>query len=118
MGKTEITCILIDKEEGLFISILDEVYGYVELRVNDKSPFGYPIDEINQGDVFTITHETKPGTIYYKVDTGEIYQYVKILENKALMEYMNKYYSDELSRIDLHQRVEELREKKIDKIIK
>lgn len=118
MERSEIVCILIDKEEEEFIAILDDESGYAELRLNDKNSFGYPIDEINQGDVFVITTETKPGTLYTRVDAGEIYRYTDILENKILMDYLDEYYSDEMALVDLHKRVEELRGSKIDKIIK
>ena len=115
--KTEVSCILINKEDELFISIIDEEVGYAELRKNDRKPFGYPLEEINQGDVFVVTTEVKPGTMYLRVDPGEIFRYTDILENKRLMDYINEYYSNEIALVDLHKRVEELRDNKIDKII-
>jgi len=116
--KTEISCILINKEEELFIAIIDEDFGYVELRKNDRSPFGYPLEEINQGYMFVVTTEVKPGTMICTVDPAEIFRYTDVLENKKLMDYINEYYSDEIALVDLHKRVEELRDNKIDKIIK
>lgn len=115
--KTEISCILINKEDELFISIIDEEVGYVELRKNDRKPFGYPLEEINQGYMFVVTTEVKPGTMICTVDPAEIFRYTDVLENKKLMDYINKYYSNEIALVDLHKRVEELRDNKIDKII-
>lgn len=115
--KTEISCILINKEDELFISIIDEVVGYAELRKNDRKPFGYPLEEINQGDVFVVTTEIKPGKMYLRVDPGEIFRYTDILENERLMSYINEYYSNEIALVDLHKRVQELRDNKIGKII-
>lgn len=115
--KTEISCILINKEDELFIAIVDEEVGYVELRKNDRSPFGYPLEEINQGYMFVVTTEVKPGTMICTVDPAEIFRYTDILENKKLMDYINEYYSNEIALVDLHKRVEELRDNKIDKII-
>lgn len=110
-------CILIDKEDELFIAVVDDEVGYAELRKNDKKPFGFPIEDIDQGDVFVITTDINPGTMYCRVDPGEIFRYTDILENKKLMDYLNEHYTNEISLIDLHKRVGELRDNKIDKII-
>lgn len=112
--KTEISCILLNKEDELFLAIIDEEAGYVELRKNDKKPFGYPLENIEPGYIFVVTTEVKPNTMICTIEPAEIFRYTDILKNKKLMDYIN---SNEIALVDLHKRVEELRDNKIEKII-
>ena len=112
---SEIVCILMNKAREEFIAIIDEDEGYAEFRVNDKKPFGYPLEQIKEGYVFVVTTEIVPGTMMCRVDEGDIFRYTKILSNKKLIEYMEEW--DEFNADILHKKVEELRNGKIETII-
>lgn len=112
---TEIVCILTNKEREEFIAIIDEE-GYAELRVNDKKPFGYPLELIEEGYVFVVTTEVIPGQMLCRVDEADIFRYTEILSNKKLLECLEEW--DEFDIDNLHKKVEELRNNKIETIIK
>lgn len=115
---SEIVCILTNKEKEEFITIVgvDEWDGYVEHRVNDRKPFGYPLELIEEGCIFIITTEITPGTMICRIDEGEISQYTKVLSNEKLINFLEDE-GYEVNIKNLHKRVEELRNKKIETVI-
>ena len=76
-----IMCILVDKKHGDFIGIIDQYHRAFELRTNDEDPFVLPFDDIEEGFMFIITHETKPGQLIVTVTEAEIADYYQLVND-------------------------------------
>ncbi len=124
MTDTEtIMCILVDKKHGDFIGIIDQYHRVFELRTNDKDPFGFPFDDIEEGFMFTITHETKPGQLIVTVTEAEISDYYELVNDTYAIDglYMwaeNKSSSKLIDTIEgLKGKIELLRNRKLNHLI-
>lgn len=128
IDKTEILCLLTDKKKGEFIAFIDEDSGYFETRRNDNKPFRYPFEEIEEGYMFVITTEVVPGTMLSTIGTmlstigkAEIFRYVDVIKNEILMNNLTEefrlWYQLDI-RDELNKKVEELRNNKIETIVK
>ena len=113
----EISCILINKEEGEYIIILDKDSGYTEFRRNNSYPFGLPISEIEEGCVFTIKTEYIQNGAIFRVEKADIFRYTEIVESQKLMETLHNYNIEKDMIDGLHNKIEKLRNNKIETIV-
>lgn len=123
--RSEIACILTDKgnsiEPETFIAIVDENDNYnnggIQQRINEK-PFGYPLQGIEQWSIFIVTTEVVPGTMTCTVKEAEVSKYRDILSNEKLIHFLEGvYFEEEFNVSKIHERMIELRNKKIENII-
>ena len=116
----EVTCLLVDKKESLFIGILDD--GNAELRLSDKDPFGMPFDNIEDGELFKFIRWTKPGSMVMQVVPCVVSEYTKISNNRKAMKSIDDHMKSVIEGYDffaeLPKKIESLRDKKIENIIK
>ena len=94
----------------------------VETRENEKYPFGLRLDDIEEGSLFTVTTETIPGQIITTVDViNDISKYTEILQNTEIINkiYASNNYLFAMEIVsNLHKRIQILRDRKINEIIK
>ena len=88
----------------------------IQLRRNDPGPFGFPLDEINPGEMFSIEIDTQPGQMTCSVYKCEPSEYTKLLSNELVISGIEKMCL--ITRADVEITAKKLRDTKIDTILK
>lgn len=121
MGKSRVTCLMMDSSVGEYLMIADPENNYVEYRMNNEPPFNWPLDGIVDGYLFIVTTEVKPGSMNVKVDKAEVSDYLHIIQNQELLDNIEETAPDGFphgAEYHLNKIIEDLRNKKIDKVLK
>jgi hypothetical protein len=119
MKKVEFICILLNHHR--FIAILDENIPVVEHRVIDTRVMQNKFTHLNRGCLFLLTMEIGNNSIIYITKEADISTYIRIVNNQKLMSHIKLYMVDDDSNEifnNLYGKAEELRDIKINKILK
>ena len=112
LSENIITSILLDKESGSFLAILDEERGTIQRRKNSPAPFGFEMSNIENGELFTITIRTYPGSLLTLTDPCDFSRYSDILSNNNIVNAINNTSEDIIPKL-----MSNMREKSINRIL-